>query len=78
MKREQEHSSQGSPAPSERSGPQSHPDNYSQEQSENREGTFRKAEETASKASNFNDDYEAAQEDEMTQEEANTEEENNS
>jgi hypothetical protein len=75
MKREQEHNSQRSPAPSERSG-QAEADNQNNEQEDSREGTIRKAEETASKASSFDDDYEVGQEDEMTREEAKTEDEN--
>lgn len=76
MKREQEHNSQRSPAPSERTGPQSDPGNYSEEKSDNREGTIRRAEETSSKASSFEDDYEVEQEDMIIHEKADTEDEN--
>lgn len=78
MRREQEHSRQAAPQPSEQNGPQSHPGNCSEHQLDNSEGTIHKAEETASRASSLDDDYEVAQEDEMTREEANTEDENNS
>ena len=76
MRRNQEHSSQGAPQPSEQNGPQSHPGTYSDQQLDNREGTIRKAEETASQPSSFDDDYEVQQEDEITSEEASTEDEN--
>ena len=74
MKREREQNNTG--APSESQGPTSDPANYSEEQLDNREGTIHKAEDTASRASSFDDDYEVAQEDEMNREEAKTEDEN--
>jgi len=74
MKRDSEHTNAG--APSESTGPSSHPENYSEEQLDNREGTIRKAEDTASRADSFDDDYVVAQEDEMTREEAKSEDEN--
>ena len=73
MKRDNE---QSSTAASESQGPSSHPGNYSEQQLDNREGTIHKAEETASRASSFDDDFEVEQEDQMNREEARTEDEN--
>jgi hypothetical protein len=74
MNRDREHISQDTPSDSQ--GPSSHPGNYSEQQLDNREGTIHKAEDTASRASSFDDDFEVQQEDEMNREEAKTEDEN--
>jgi len=76
MKQHEEHSSGRALQPSQQKGPQSHPGNYNDQQLDSREGTVYKAEETSSKPSSFDDVYEVEQKDEMTREEAKTEDEN--
>lgn len=76
MKRQEPNNNSSSVNPSERGGQTNQPGNNSQKQSENQEGTIRKAGDSASEPSSYDDDFEVAQEDNITREEAKTEDEN--